>query len=206
MSEKIDMVTWAESIAEHLPGWRAEPWHGSQPDDQWWRAALVPVADDPEWEGKIMPPGFRLFIYKSLSDTKVEIRPEAPKYRNGQGRLESVYVRSDDPAPSVGVNVLRAPKGAAADIARRLLTDAYSWYIRQSFRAEESQAYVDRKAAMVADLVDAGLVRTSPHMDSDRVFFSGGEGQVHSDSITLTLRSLPPEKARAVLELVGVEA
>lgn len=111
-------------------------------------------------------------------------------------------------SPRVTVSLDRAPDAVAADLKRRLLPAYFTAYTA----AAEKKAAADSKAAKIAATAAelAGIdpdIKIQGPQSSELAFFRSDvtayfSAQVYDDRVSLALRDISPEKAKAIIKLL----
>lgn len=148
--------------------------------------------------------GLRLFFFRepNAPENKVSVSLMGP-----EGWSE--VIRYDETRPSIGLTVSK--KGAAADIANRLLDDAVAMHETLLERLEERASSRAAQAATLERLTETGaleprsaydaegkarLKRGPSHYGDVEVYYGG-------DRVNIEIRSLPAEAAMRVLEVLA---
>lgn len=111
-------------------------------------------------------------------------------------------------APDITVSLDKTPDKVAKEIERRFLGTFIVAYAEQTARASEADAYQSRRTSAIQRLAAEAGGKVRGDGDSATVDFSMGKAgyvarlQVNGDTVQFELRSVPVDKAIAILNLL----
>ena len=188
---KADLTTLAAGICQELgQGWAVKPCDLEH---------LVKFVHDD---------GHGLAIHATWDGPgRLSISGEYPRDAKSNTCYGRSVIRYNGSLPKITVADTKTAKQIAGDIKRRLLPE----YLEIYKKAVERKASADKYEAAQGSVLDR-LARIAPslHVDRERKVFSdyrseGGyvtNGQASDDSVSMDLRSVPVEKAEAILRLL----
>ena len=172
---KQKMEALASEVAKHLPGWRAKPYAGKEPDwNENWGERLIGT------DGLVI--ALKPTDFKRGEPDRLRVSAEAwPKYtvmEHTHGLGDQVNTKTIQPSSlyvpresveSISVSISRGPKVIAGEIARRLIPEYTRVYARclalalrkpAALEAETpEEALTDDLIAVVWPAMSAGVTR-----------------------------------------------
>ena len=198
-------------IAACLEGWNVV----RDPADDWYNNERIHLADA-SGSGKKISLSLKTY---GAERGKVHVSGWWPQKDGTHGAFTTPHDVNEE-SPSINCSLSKGYPAIAADIRRRFMPEYHRIYAKCSERIQNTLSYENKQAQNWAKIsavssvephrnTDSmrGDIRIGPaRSDEDRYNYDGGYGSIHmssADSVQIELRSVPIERALAILKAIA---